>query len=191
MMKKLVKKAVLVLTAAIAITGCTASVSAYAGRNTGYNRTVPVDITDTYEVKYVTGITDSLNVRCDAFGDAGIIGSLCNGQEVIVTGYVEVAYKGNYSPYVRIDFNGMEGYVDADYLSDYAPADPAPAPQPTQESDTVVYPRVDRHLSNAARTTWCSLNTDGYYYNENGERFADNGNGTFSDVYCNVYNVIG
>ncbi len=198
MMKKLVKKVALVLTvAAMAVAGCTATVSA---------RTVAVHVTDTYEVKYVNGVSDSLLVRDDAFANANVIGSLQNNQEVIVTGYAEIAYAGNYSDYVRIDINGQDGFVNASFLGDYPEYETAQTSyadntgyasstgysyQPTAQVDTVVYPRVDRHLSNGTRTTWCSLNTDGYYYNENGERFADNGNGTFSDVSGNAFNVIG
>ena len=201
MMKKLVKKAALVLTvAAMAVAGCTATVSA---------RTVAVHVTDTYEVKYVNFVDDSLLVRDDAFANSDVIGSLQNNQEVVVTGYAEIAYAGNYSDYVRINYNGQEGFVNASFLGDYPEYETAQTSyadntgyagnasytnynyQPASQVDTVVYPRVDKHLSNGSRATWCSLNTDGYYYNENGERFADNGNGTFSDVSGNTYNVIG
>lgn len=197
MMKKLVMKAMVVLTAAtMAFTGFAAAVKANDGMETaGYHRTCAINVTDTWEVRYVTGVNDFLNVRSDVSTNAPAIGALYNGQEVIVTGYVECGAVGNYSPFVRINFNGVEGYVDASFLGYYQETQPEvnpsvdPAPQ-QQEIDTVVYPRVDRHISNGYFETWCSLNTDGYYYNENGVRFVDNGNGTFSGVDGTVYHLI-
>lgn len=56
---------------------------------------------------------------------------------------------------------------------------------------TCVYPRVDVHLFNQDGTerTWCSLNTDGLYYNSKSESFKDNGDGTFTDKNGTVYKV--
>ena len=192
MMNRLMKKIAIVLGAAvmsITATGCIASADVVKPYTT-----TAMDVQDCYEIRYVA-VDDALNIRSYPQTNADIIDSLPNGTAVEVTGQVYFGSTDGLSDWVRINCNGTTGYVDGEFLS-WNPA-PQPAPQPTPaptpvtptEIDTVVYPRVDRQLQ-GAYTTWCSLNTDGFYYNENGARFTDLGNGTFSDAQGNILNVI-
>jgi len=201
MMKKLMKKITVALTvAAMAITATTAVASANDGE---YTRTCPKHVFDTEEYEYVVGVSDYLNVRSDASVNAPIIGSLVNGSCVEVTGYIEEAYAGNIINWVQINYNGMEGYVTTDYLgyvneAEYEveetsnPDDSYTANEAAQQSeeDTIAYPREDRQISGASGTTWCTKNTDGYYYNEVGARFTNLGNGTFEDTAGNILTML-
>lgn len=198
MMNKLMKKiAIVIAAAAMSITamGCIASADEAKPFTT-----CAMDVQDCYDIRYVN-VNDALNVRSYPQTNASVIGSLANGDCVEVTGQVSFGGVDFLSNWVRINFNGQVGYVDGEFLTWNPVPTPQPAPQPIPqptpdptpvtptEIDTVVYPRVDRQLQ-GAYTTWCSLNTDGFYYNENGARFTDLGNGTFMDAQGNILNVI-
>ena len=67
------------------------------------------------DVEYTRYVTDILNVRQEPSVESEVIGRLLIRSEVTVTG--EVAD----NEFVRIDYNGQEGYVHSDYLSEQAP----------------------------------------------------------------------
>ena len=126
---------------------------------------VPVD-----ETMYVTA--NSLNVRLGCSTDDKSIGSLANGTAVKVKGRVQK--NGADIGWVQIEFNGSTGYVSVSFLSKEAPKkeEKKAEIQPTGESFLVYWPDGYSEL--------LTPYSDGFFYRQDGQRFTDNGNYTYT-----------
>lgn len=109
---------------ALALTGCGKNsqddVLSTINREEPYTATLPsvttqIETDDTTEdmilVGTISGVSSSVNIRSEASTSGTILGSAQAGEQYLVT--EENAYEG----WHRIDYNGQDGFIYADYLS--------------------------------------------------------------------------
>lgn len=131
------------------------------------------EINKTY---YVT--SDGVNVRSGCSVSDPIIGGLNKGNAVNVRGAVQ--YNGADYGWYQIDFGQGTGYVAADFLSETAPAAPA-APV----NDIIYTGRVVTIYDAAGTAITVNEANDGYWYDRNGTKYLEVGDGSVYVIYGN------
>lgn len=132
-------------------------------------------IQDMNQTMYVTA--DELNVRPGGSENGAPIAKLLYGDAVTVVG--NVTENGVDTGWVKIDLNGVTGYVMSMYLSDQKPDD-APEATDTQTDGT-----TDSQTDGAAYKTGHSLILNSSYYT--GRIVYEYSDGTWRDDYGNIF----